>query len=379
MGLTSELRDYRLGLVSPLNTAHGVLNQRNGVLFSISDGVHRGWGEAAPMPGWSSETPADCRRVLEAAASRTAECDSVDDPGVTAILAELEARPHARAAVAGAVLDLTAQDQGVSVSLILCGLASGSVSASPQSPSGRCSAPSPLASGSVSASPQSVSVNGLISHVEPSQVAAAAADLVADGITAVKLKVAAVDPTTDLARVAAARSAIGDDIELRLDANGGWDVDTAVDTLRAMADHDLSFCEEPTSGIDGIAAVGAAGVVPVAVDESAVTLDDVAIALRTEAISVVVIKPQALGGPDMAMAAAALLEEFGADGVVTTMVDSAVGVAHAAHVAAAALPLAAHGLHTSHLLEDDVAPRLRVADGRLHLPQTIGLGVSPVR
>ena len=77
------------------------------------------------------------------------------------------------------------------------------------------------------------------------------------------------------------------------------------------------------------------------------------------------------------MAAVALLEEFGTDGVVTTMIDSAVGVAHAAHFAAAALPLAAHGLHTSHLLEDDVAPRLRVADGRLHLPQNIGLGVSP--
>ena len=352
MGLTSELRDYRLGLVSPLNTAHGVLNQRDGVLFSISDGVHCGWGEAAPMPGWSAETLADCRRELEAAASRLAECDSVDDPGVAAILAELEAHPHARAAVAGAVLDLTAQDQGVSVSSILGGFTSGS-------------------------RPQSVSVNGLVSHVEPSQVAAAAADLVADGTSAIKLKVAAVDPTTDLARVVAARSAIGDDIELRLDANGGWDVDTAVDTLRAMADHDVSFCEEPTPGIDGIAVVGTAGVVPVAVDESAVTVDDIAIALRTEAISVVVIKPQALGGPDMAMAAVALLEEFGADGVVTTMIDSAVGVTHAAHVAAAALPLVAHGLHTSHLLKDDVAPRLRVADGRLHLPQHIGLGVSP--
>ena len=179
MGLTSELRDYRLGLVSPLNTAHGVLNRRDGVLFSINDGAHCGWGEAAPMPGWSSETLADCRRDLEAAASRLAQCDSVDDPGVTAILAELEARPHARAAVAGAVLDLTAQDQGVSVSSILGG----------------------FTSGSGPTSPQSVSVNGLISHVEPSQVAAAAADLVADGTSAIKLKVAAADPTTDLARV----------------------------------------------------------------------------------------------------------------------------------------------------------------------------------
>lgn len=355
MGLTSELRGYRLGLEQPLNTAHGVLNQRDGVLFSISDGAHCGWGEAAPMPGWSSETLADCRGELESAASRLAQCDSVDDPGVTAILAELEARPYARAAVAGALLDLTAQARGVSVSSVLGG----------------------LEAGSGAALPRSVAVNGLISDVEPSQVAAAAAELVADGITAIKLKVAAVDPTTDLARVAAARSAIGDRVELRLDANGGWDVDTAIATLRAMDDRDVSFCEEPTPGIDGIAAVGAAGVVPVAVDEAAVTLDCIATALRTEAIGVAIIKPQALGGPDMAMAAVALLESFGAAGVVTTMIDSAVGVAHAAHVAAAALPLAAHGLHTSHMLKGDVAPRLRVADGRLHLPQQVGLGVSP--
>ncbi len=355
VGLATELRDYRLGLVSPLNAAHGVLNQRDGVLFSISDGVHCGWGEAAPMPGWSSETLADCRKVLEAAASRLAECDRVDDPGVTAILAELEARPHARAAVAGAVLDLTAQDRGVSVASVLGG----------------------FEAGSGAALPQSVAVNGLVSHVEPTQVAAAAADLVADGITAIKLKVAVADPAVDLARVAAARTAIGDRVELRLDANGGWDVETAIATLRAMVEYNVSFCEEPTSGIDGIAAVGAAGVVPVAVDESAVTVDDIAAALRTEVIGVAIVKPQALGGPDKAMAAVALLEEFGADGVVTTMIDSAVGVSHAAHVAAAALPLAAHGLHTSHLLEDDVAPRLRVADGRLHLPQHIGLGVSP--
>lgn len=357
MGLTTGLRDYRLGLVSPLTTAHGVVRQRDGVLFSISDGMHCGWGEASPMPGWSSETLADCRRVLESAASRLAGCDSVDDPDVAAILAELEPRPHARAAVAGAVLDLTAQDRGVSVASVLSG----------------------SSSGSGPALPQSVRVNGLISDVEPAEVAATAADLVADGISAIKLKVAAVDPTTDLARVAAVRSAIGDGIELRLDANGGWDIDTAVDTLRAMAEHNVAFCEEPTSGIDGIAAVGAVGAVPVAVDESAATVDDIASAMRTRAIMAVIVKPQALGGPDVAMAAVVLLESFGVDGVVTTMIDSAVGVAHAAHVAAAALPLAAHGLHTSHLLQDDVGPRLRVADGRLHLPQTIGLGVSPAR
>ena len=364
MGLITGLHDYRLALASPLVTSHGVVDHREGVLFSISDGANVGWGEAAPMPGWSRESLDDCKIVLASVAPRLAQLDSVDDSRLTAILTELEAQPHARAALAGAAFDLSASSHELSLASLL--MAHPVLGSAPP--------------GSLTAElgePRSVLVNGLISDAHPEAVATNAAVLALEGITAVKLKVAAADPRTDLARVAAARSAIGDDIELRLDANGGWDVDTAVSTLMEMAEFNVAFCEEPTAGIDGIAAVGAASGVPVAVDESAVTVSDIAVALRTSTISVVVIKPQALGGPDLAVAAVALVEEFGADAVVTTMIDSAVGVAHAAHLAAAALPQQVHGLATSTLLANDVAPRLEITAGRMHLPEVAGLGVSP--
>ncbi len=359
MGLAVELRDYRLGLVSPLVTAHGVFDHRAGVLISISDGVHVGWGEAAPLPGWSRQSLSDCKTTLESATSRVAHLDSVDDPRFAALLAELEARPHARSALVGAAFDLLARSREVSIaSLLEAPTRPGSLAAEPEAP-------------------RSVLVNGLISERPPEAVATAAAELALQGMSAIKLKVAAAHPRTDVARVSAARSAIGDEIELRLDANGGWDIDTAIVTLNSMADYNVAFCEEPTAGIDGIAAVGAASGVPVAVDESAVNLSDIAVALRTNTISVVVIKPQALGGPDLAVAAVALVEEFGADSVVTTMIDSAVGVAHTAHLAAAVLPGKAHGLATSALFADDIAPRLEITAGRMHLPEVAGLGVSP--
>lgn len=383
VGLTVELRDYRLGLVSPLVTAHRVVNHREGVLFSISDGTHVGWGEAAPMPGWSRESLSDCKMTLESAASRLAQCDSIDDPRFGALIAELEARPHARAAVAGAAFDLLARSHEVGIASLL-EVHRGLGSTSAVSPTTEPEAPhSLLVNGLISQrqpeAPLSVLVNGLVSDHQPDAVATAAADLALGGMLAIKLKVAATDPRTDLARVAAAREAMGDEIELRLDANGGWDVDTAIATLRGMASYNVAFCEEPTAGIDGIAEVGAASAVPVAVDESALNLSDIATALRTGTISVVVVKPQALGGPDLALAAAALVEESGADAVVTTMIDSAIGVAHAAHVAAAALPQQAHGLATSTLLANDTAPRLKVKGGKLHLSEPPGLGVSPTR
>ena len=381
MGLVTELRDYRLGLVSPLVTAHGVVDHREGLLISISDGTHVGWGEATPLPGWSRESLADCRTTLESTTSRLAHLDSVNDPRFGAILAELEARPHARAALAGAAFDLFARRHGVSIASLLEASTSPGWSAEPWGGQGVPRAELSTSPGwsAEGEAPRSVLVNGLISQRQPEAVANAAAELALQGMTAVKLKVAAADPRTDLARVAAARSAIGDDIELRLDANGGWDIDTAIATLHKMAGYNIAFCEEPTTGIDGIAVVGAASAVPVAVDESAVNLSDIAAALRTNKISVVVIKPQALGGPDLALAAVALVEESGADAVVTTMIDSAIGVAHAVHVAAAVLPEKAHGLATSALLAEDTAPRLKVEDGKLHLPNPPGLGVSPAR
>ena len=51
MGLITGLHDYRLGLVSPLVTAHGVVDHREGVLFSISDGANVGWGRGSPNAG----------------------------------------------------------------------------------------------------------------------------------------------------------------------------------------------------------------------------------------------------------------------------------------------------------------------------------------
>ncbi len=383
MALVTELRDYRLGLVSPLVTAHGVVEHREGVLLSISDGTHVGWGEAAPMPGWSRESLDDCKTVLASISPRLAEMDSIDDPRFGAVLTELEAQPHARAAVAGAAFDLLARSHEVSIASLL-EVYRGLGPTSAVSPNSEPEVPhSLLVSGLISErrpeAPRSVSVNGLISDAHPEEVAAKAAVLAIEGITAVKLKVATADPRIDLARVAAAREAMGDEIELRLDANGGWDVDTAIATLRAMARYNVAFCEEPAAGIDSIAAVGAQSPVPVAVDESAAAVDDIAIALRSSTISCVVIKPQALGGPDLAIAAVALVEGSGADAVVTTMIDSAIGVAHAAHVAAALLPQQAHGLATSALLTHDTAPRPKVEDGRLHLPRPPGLGVSPTR
>ncbi len=336
-----ELQNYRLTLRRPLRTARGEMTSREGVLLSLSDGEHVGWGEAAPVPGWSAHDLDSVTAALAASAAGL-ELD------IGEVLDSLERVPEARAALAGATADLAARRRGLPLS--------------------HCLDPDAA---------DSVAVNALVTALDPDEAARQAVAAVRTGITAVKLKVASESGAADLDRVAAVRSAIGPEIELRLDANGGWTITQALAALDSAADHDIAFCEEPVAGLDSIAEVGAASAVPVGIDESARSVDEIAVALGTGTIDVVVVKPQAIGGPDLAMQAVRLIREFGATPIVTTMVDSAIGVAHALHVAAASGEEMAHGLATSALLAEDVAPAPPIVDGHMIVPQGPGLGVTP--
>jgi L-alanine-DL-glutamate epimerase-like enolase superfamily enzyme len=72
-------------------------------------------------------------------------------------------------------------------------------------------------------------------------------------IPRVKIKIGeswGADPRRDLARIAFARHVVGPDVELYVDANGGYHRKQAVRMARAMADHDVTWFEEPVSSDD---------------------------------------------------------------------------------------------------------------------------------
>lgn len=79
-----------------------------------------------------------------------------------------------------------------------------------------------------------------------------------EGITRVKMKVGR-DPAADVARVEAAREAIGVDAELFVDANGAWTPSQAIDMADRFAASDVTWCEEPVSSddLEGLARVRA--------------------------------------------------------------------------------------------------------------------------
>jgi L-fuconate dehydratase len=90
-------------------------------------------------------------------------------------------------------------------------------------------------------------------------------EAVADGFGQIKLKVGA-DLATDVRRMRIARQACGDGMRIAVDANQRWDVDVAIDWIRALAPYEPWWVEEPTSPDDVVGLARIAGAVaPIAV------------------------------------------------------------------------------------------------------------------
>jgi len=177
----------------------------------------------------------------------------------------------------------------------------------------------------------------------------------------------------DVARVAEVRSALGAGGRVRVDANGSWDVDDAVRAIAALARYDLEYVEQPCLRVEDLAAVrrrlAAAGAdVRIAADESIRRASDPFRVAAAGAADVAVVKVAPLGGVRRTLAISDVLaRDHGLPVVVSSALDSAVGIA-AGLAAAAALPSLpfACGLATGALLAQDVCPvPVRPVDGCL--------------
>jgi len=170
----------------------------------------------------------------------------------------------------------------------------------------------------------------------------------------------------EVARLEAVRDALGPTGAIRVDANGGWDVETAVTRLAVLdrAAGGLEYAEQPVAAVADLATVRRRVSVLVAADESIRRAQDPLAVVRAEAADIVVLKVQPLGG---VRACLALAEQVGLPVVVSSALETSVGLAAGIALAAALpeLPYAC-GLATAQLLAADVVRRgLLPVDGQI--------------
>jgi O-succinylbenzoate synthase len=200
-----------------------------------------------------------------------------------------------------------------------------------------------------------IPVNATVPAVDAAEVAGVLARF--PGCRTAKVKVAAPGQTLadDVARVRAVRAALGPEGRIRVDANGLWNVDEAEHAIHALNEFDLEYVEQPCASIEELAEIRRRTAyldVGVAADESVRRADDPLLVARTDSADILVIKAGPLGGIHAALA---LIKEAGLPVVISSALDTSVGIAMGAHLAAAIDGLDYDcGLGTASLLAADV-------------------------
>jgi muconate cycloisomerase len=157
---------------------------------------------------------------------------------------------------------------------------------------------------------------------------------IAEGVKTIKLK-GGVDQKRDVELVKQIRKAIGPDLNICVDANQGYpSAKVAVKIIKAMAEYDLLYMEQPVEGIDQMAEVARRVDIPIMADESAWTPQDVLEIVRKQAADMISIYTTKPGGMFKAKKVAAVAEAAGLPCNVNGSVETGVGNAANIHLAA---------------------------------------------
>jgi L-alanine-DL-glutamate epimerase-like enolase superfamily enzyme len=215
-----------------------------------------------------------------------------------------------------------------------------------------------------------VRCNATLPAANPSRLTQLAQEWAGRGFTTFKLKVGVLGDVQQVARV---REALGPDALIRVDANGAWRAEEAVEKLRAMVQSKLEIIEQPAPDLEGLAEVRRRTGLRIAADESIVETGDARRAAEIGACEIATVKLAKVGGIVAAREVAAEIPVY-----LSSALDGPIGIAAAVHASQAIDDAgAAHGLATAQLFTDTIAARECALDGDLlSAPDGPGLGVE---
>lgn len=339
------------------------------VRMTDSDG-RVGWGEAPALKDWGGEFG---RYFGESTLISKAVIENYLAPALVGVdlgnFAEMHARmdaaikgyPYSKAALDFAAYDVTGKWLGVPVHMLLGGRVR-----------------------------SHVAVTHSIGLIPIAEAEKEVAKVAAEGIKTIKIKIG-VDPKRDIEIVRVIRNAVGDEVELCVDANEGYSTPgEAIATVRAMDKYRLKYVEQPVMGIERIAEVARAIDPPVMADESAWNAHDVIQISEHRAAQIVSIYTTKPGGLYKAMEVAAVCRAAGIICNVNGSVETGVGNLANIHLAAAApaatlscvVPVSTPAEWQTgqvggiYYLDDLITAPMKLVNGAIEVPTAPGMGID---
>jgi L-alanine-DL-glutamate epimerase-like enolase superfamily enzyme len=218
-----------------------------------------------------------------------------------------------------------------------------------------------------------------VSISEPAKMAADAVKIKNEGFPVIKVKLGQ-DGKKDVERMKAIRAAVGDTIPLCIDANQGWSVNEAIETLQALAPLNIGHCEEPIPRWDfmNLPKVRKASPIPIMADESCGDEHDAERLLNLDACDYMNIKIGKAGGLFKALKIVELATKKNMHLQVGAFMESRIAMTAFAHFSLCS-PLIEHFDFDTALMfsEDPVTGGISYEkNGVIKVPEKAGLGAT---
>lgn len=214
------------------------------------------------------------------------------------------------------------------------------------------------------------------------QMVADSLDAVDQGFRILKIKVGK-EGLKDVERIKEIRNAVGNSIQIRVDANQGWDAKQSVRIIRAMEDLnlDIELVEQPVHAHDfkGMQFVTQNVNTPILADESVFSAEDAIHIIEGRAADFINIKLMKTGGIHNAIKICDIADTYGVRCMIGCMLESKVSVSAAAHLAAAKGIITMADLDGPSLCKYDPYQGGPIFEGRIiTMNETPGIGIENV-
>jgi L-alanine-DL-glutamate epimerase-like enolase superfamily enzyme len=345
-----DIYKARIPMVEPFRISLGLISESSNLFVRIrSSAGSDGWGEATPI----SQITGDTEAINAAAAADLARVvlgkDPLDIDGrVKDMAGFLAFNTAVRAAFDVALHDLAAKVAGLPLYAFLHG------------------------------GKRRLRTDVTIGIDEPEVMAKKAAKLKATGVPAIKVKLGTT-ADEDVIRIQSIRKAIGDELPLRVDANQGWDLPTAVTVLRRLESSGIEYCEQPIAhwDLDNLRRLRTRVSIPIMADESVFDHRDAFKLTAGGCCDYLNLKLAKSGGIHTALKINAVAEACGARCMLGCMMETRLGLTAAAHLVSAR-PNIRYADLDGHfqLKEDPIVGGAHWDGGAITLPDVPGIGAE---
>ncbi len=295
-------------MTAPFRISLGVISEADYLFIRIrTNGGIGGWGETTPI----SQITGDTQAINLAAAQTLARLLLGTNPlDIEARVAEmgrfLAFNSSVRAAFDMALYDIAGKTAGLPLYALLGG------------------------------GKRQLETDVTVGIDEPAKMAEQALALAKNGVPAIKVKLGTT-AAEDVRRIALIREAVGDRVLLRVDANQGWDLPTAVEVLRGLEPLGVEYCEQPLPRWDhaGFRRLRERTAIPIMADESVFDHRDAFALTAGGCCDYLNIKLAKSGGIHTALKINAVAEACGAKCMLGCMMETRLGLTAAAHLVSA--------------------------------------------